>query len=182
MLSKRGKAHLKVERSVLERAAKAGSPFLCSLRYAFRAGSWFVLALPMLSGGTLQVRLEEATTAGSGLPLDQVTWFAAQLGLALEAVHCLGMIHRDVKPSNVLIGADGYLQAGAAPSPTRCNCHGIAPRIAHTAQRATTRFVPLPCLMLHRSALCAPPMAQQKRRHSPSSPTRTLLRSFLTLA
>ena len=54
--NKRGRHHLRVERQMLERAAMAGSPFLAQLRYAFRAGPWLVLALPLLSGGTLQVR------------------------------------------------------------------------------------------------------------------------------
>ena len=36
-------------------------------------------------------------------------WIGAQLTLALEALHALRTLHRDVKPSNVLLRRDGYL-------------------------------------------------------------------------
>ena len=96
---------------MLERAAASGCPFLCGLRYAFRAGPWLVLALPLYSGGTLQLNLDERSGSGplGGLPLDEVRFVAAQLTLALEAMHGMGMIHRDVKPSNAILDRRGYL-------------------------------------------------------------------------
>ena len=106
--SKRGRHHLRTERQMLERAAASGSPFLCSLRYAFRAGPWLVLVLPLQSGGTLQMQIDERG-APHGLAPAETRFIAAQLCLALEAIHSLGMLHRDIKPSNIIIGRRGYL-------------------------------------------------------------------------
>ena len=103
--SARGRHHLLVERRILERAAMQGSSSLCSLRYAFVAGPWLALALPFLTGGTLQLHIDERAPFGM---LD-LRWAAAQITLALEAVHSLSMIHRDIKPSNIIMDRDGYL-------------------------------------------------------------------------
>ncbi|HEV7720199.1 MAG TPA: serine/threonine-protein kinase [Iamia sp.] len=60
------------------------------------------LAMELLAGGTLAQRLD----AGS-LPVDDVLAIGAGLADALAAAHDLGVLHRDVKPENVLLGDDG---------------------------------------------------------------------------
>ena len=61
------------------------------------------LVLPLYAGGSLADRLRERG------PLDETETcdLAAQLARGLDALHGRGILHRDVKPSNILFTADG---------------------------------------------------------------------------
>jgi serine/threonine-protein kinase len=61
------------------------------------------LVLPYYERGSLADRL----AAEGRLSLEATAKLAAELGQGLDALHARGILHRDVKPSNVLLGADG---------------------------------------------------------------------------
>ena len=61
------------------------------------------LVMPYYRGGSLAVRL---CTLGP-LALDEAVELAAQLGRGLDALHGRGILHRDVKPANVLLDGEG---------------------------------------------------------------------------
>jgi len=62
------------------------------------------LIMPYVSGGTLAERMKREQ-----LTLDEIGFYLDQVGSALDYAHQQGVIHRDVKPGNLLIRHDGQL-------------------------------------------------------------------------
>ncbi len=67
------------------------------------AGGITYLAMPYYDGGSLAGRIRER----GRLEIDETVQLAAQLGRGLDELHGRGVLHRDVKPSNVLLDAAG---------------------------------------------------------------------------
>ncbi len=66
------------------------------------------LVMPHVAGGTLRDRVERK----GPLPFAEVAGFLAQAASALDYAHAHGVIHRDVKPQNMLLYPDKRLMLG----------------------------------------------------------------------
>jgi len=69
-------------------------------------GGLSYMVMELIEGETLAKRI---AAAPNGLPLSEVRRWFAQLCAALDYAHQRGVIHRDVKPSNIMIAADERL-------------------------------------------------------------------------
>ncbi len=67
------------------------------------------LVMPFIRGGTLRERMEEMRRAGTHFDLNTAASYINQVADALSYAHGLGVVHRDVKPANLLFHQDGRL-------------------------------------------------------------------------
>lgn len=66
------------------------------------------VVMRLLTGGSLSQRLDEATTGKRPLPsFQEIANLLKQLGSALDYAHERGVIHRDIKPNNVMFDESG---------------------------------------------------------------------------
>ena len=93
-------------RQRFEREARAVSslshPHICALYDVGQEAGTDYLVMEYLEGETLAARLEKGS-----LPIDQVLRFGIQIADALEKAHRQGLVHRDLKPGNIMITRSG---------------------------------------------------------------------------
>jgi len=77
-------------------------PNICSLYDVGQEGETFYLVMEFLDGESLADRLEKGP-----LPLEQVLRYGKEIANALEAAHRQGVLHRDLKPGNVMLTRSG---------------------------------------------------------------------------
>ena len=83
--------------------ARVHHPGVVAIYDAERIGPWVGLTMEYLRGRTLEARL----AAEGPLPVEGAVTAVAQVCRALSAVHEGGVVHRDVKASNVIVTTDG---------------------------------------------------------------------------
>src|SRR6266403_968812 len=95
-----------VRKQRFEREAKTISslnhPHICVLHDVGSQDGVDYLVMECVEGETLAKRLEK-----TALPLEQVLKFGAQIADALDKAHRSGVVHRDLKPGNIMLTASG---------------------------------------------------------------------------
>ena len=95
--------HVRAERDVL---SEAKNQWIVELKFSFQDQNYLYLGMEYLPGGDLMTLL----MARDILPEEDAKFYAAEMVMAIESVHDMGCIHRDLKPDNVLIGKDGHIK------------------------------------------------------------------------
>jgi eukaryotic-like serine/threonine-protein kinase len=94
------RARIRREADVLRRLSHPG---IVRLLDVLEDGDDLVLVMPYLPGGSLADRVAR----WGPLPPGEVAWLALHLLDALATAHRAGVVHRDVKPANVLFDGSG---------------------------------------------------------------------------
>ena len=92
-----------VERRIL---AAVTHPFVVELHAAIQTHDRLLFVLQLCPGGDLSQHLKRR--AGRPFPPSVAAFVGAQVLLALEYLHGLQIVHRDLKLENVLVDAEGY--------------------------------------------------------------------------
>ena len=103
MISKNQVNHVRAERDIL---ANAEDKWIVGLRASFKDENYLYLVMEYLPGGDFMTRLMKLEI----LTEEQAKFYMAEMILAVEAVHKMNYIHRDLKPDNILIGKDGHIK------------------------------------------------------------------------
>ncbi|XP_051538892.1 ribosomal protein S6 kinase alpha-3 isoform X1 [Myxocyprinus asiaticus] len=102
-LKVRDRVRTKMERDIL---VEVNHPFIVKLHYAFQTEGKLYLILDFLRGGDLFTRLSKEVMFTE----EDVKFYLAELALALDHLHGLGIIYRDLKPENILLDDDGHIK------------------------------------------------------------------------
>uniref|UniRef100_A0A3P9GZ39 Ribosomal protein S6 kinase n=1 Tax=Oryzias latipes TaxID=8090 RepID=A0A3P9GZ39_ORYLA len=95
--------HTRTERQVLEHIRQ--SPFLVTLHYAFQTDTKLHLILDYVNGGELFTHLVQRVRFKE----QEVALYSGEIVLALEHLHALGIVYRDLKLENVLLDSNGHI-------------------------------------------------------------------------
>ncbi|KAG7274403.1 hypothetical protein CRUP_027033 [Coryphaenoides rupestris] len=94
------------EREVL---LKGDRRWITELHYAFQDDDYLYLVMDYYVGGDLLTLLSKF---GDRIPEELAQFYLAEMILAIDSVHRLGYVHRDIKPDNILLTADGHIRLG----------------------------------------------------------------------
>uniref|UniRef100_A0AAY4D306 non-specific serine/threonine protein kinase n=1 Tax=Denticeps clupeoides TaxID=299321 RepID=A0AAY4D306_9TELE len=106
------------ERNIM---AFCNSPWVVQLCCAFQDERHLYMVMQFMQGGDLVSLMGEYD-----MPEQWVRFYMAELVLALDAIHGMGYIHRDVKPDNILLDDTGHLKLADFGTCMRMDSKGMA--------------------------------------------------------
>ena len=86
--------------------AKLSNPYTVGIFDIGNVGNLYYMAMEYLPNGTLKERMREGMSPEEGIG------YLRQVAQALGYAHSKGLVHRDVKPQNIFIRADGTIALG----------------------------------------------------------------------
>uniref|UniRef100_A0A8C7IE92 Serine/threonine-protein kinase MRCK alpha n=1 Tax=Oncorhynchus kisutch TaxID=8019 RepID=A0A8C7IE92_ONCKI len=104
MLKRAETACFREERDVL---VNGDSQWITTLHYAFQDDNFLYLVMDYYVGGDLLTLLSKFEDR---LPEDMARFYLAEMVLAIDSVHQLHYVHRDIKPDNILMDMNGHIR------------------------------------------------------------------------
>ena len=102
MLKKNQLMHIRTEREIMT----SSNEWIVSLKYSFQDEYYLYLVMDYLPGGDLMNLLMKKEV----LTEEEARFYIAEIILAVDSVHKLNCIHRDLKPDNILIDKKGHIK------------------------------------------------------------------------
>ncbi|XP_047330330.1 serine/threonine-protein kinase D6PKL2 [Impatiens glandulifera] len=109
-------ARAQTEREILQ---SLDHPFLPTLYNHFETDKFSCLVMEFCPGGDLHTLRQRQP--GKYFSEQAVKFFVAEVLLALEYLHMLGIVYRDLKPENVLVREDGHIMLSDFDLSLRCS-------------------------------------------------------------
>ncbi|XP_064834954.1 myotonin-protein kinase-like isoform X2 [Oncorhynchus masou masou] len=106
MLKRGETACYQEEREVL---LKGDRRWITELHYAFQDDNYLYLVMDYYVGGDLLTLLSKF---GDRIPEDMAQFYLAEMVMAIDSIHRMGYVHRDIKPDNILLTAEGHIRLG----------------------------------------------------------------------
>ncbi|XP_020220585.1 serine/threonine-protein kinase D6PKL2 [Cajanus cajan] len=113
------------EREILQ---SLDHPFLPTLYTHFETEKFSCLVMEFCPGGDLHTLRQKQP--GKHFPEQAVKFYVAEVLLALEYLHMLGIVYRDLKPENVLVRDDGHIMLSDFDLSLRC---AVSPTLVKTS-------------------------------------------------
>ena len=100
------KKSIKSINSERELLSKLYHPFIVNMYYAFQDDKYLYLVMDLLTGGDLRYHI----SIHKRFSEEQTRFFICGITLSLEYIHLNNIIHRDVKPENLVLDENGYIR------------------------------------------------------------------------
>lgn len=94
--------HTRAEKKILQ---MLHHPFLVNLYYSFQTETKLYLIMDFINGGEMFFHLQKEKM----FSLERVTFYGAEICLALSHLHESGIVYRDLKPENLLLTNEGHV-------------------------------------------------------------------------
>ena len=75
--------------------------------YMYRKGKYFCIVMELAEGGSLGDLIEDTRGTVSRLDGARVRQIVTQIARGIQHIHSRRMLHRDIKPHNILLTPDG---------------------------------------------------------------------------
>nr|XP_004672981.2 myotonin-protein kinase isoform X2 [Jaculus jaculus] len=81
--------------------------WITQLHFAFQDENYLYLVMEYYVGGDLLTLLSKF---GERIPAEMARFYLAEIVMAIDSVHQLGYVHRDIKPDNILLDRCGHIR------------------------------------------------------------------------